>query len=71
MFRKYEGMRINTSDSLMFVVTNGKVACKIITGKKRTHKRPEHTNLRLRMSGQRAVSLIKSGSKSVFKFLNI
>ena len=70
MFRKYDGMRLNTPNSLMLVVTNGKVACKIITGKKRTHKRPEHTKLRFRMSGQRAVSLIKSRSKSVFKFLN-
>lgn len=69
-FRRYDGLRLNTSDSVMFVVSNGKAVCKIMTGTKRTRKRPTHTNRRLRMNGEKAVSLIKSGSKSVFKFLN-
>ena len=69
-FRKYDGLRLNTSDSVMFVVSNGKAVCKIMTGTKRAHKRPTHTNRRLRMNSEKAVSLIKSGSKSVFKFLN-
>lgn len=69
-FRKYEGMRLNTSDSMMFVVTNGKVVCKITTGTKRSRKRPLHTKARIRMNSLQAMSLIKSGNNSIFKFLN-
>ena len=69
-FRRYDGLRLNTSASVMFVMSNGKPVCKIMTGTKRTRKRPTHTAKRLRMSSDKAVSLIKSGSKTVFKLLN-
>lgn len=69
-FRKYEGIRLNTSDSMMFVVSNGRMVCKITTGKKRSRLRPLHPKSNIRMNSLRAMSLIKSGNNSVIKLLN-
>lgn len=70
VFRKYDGLRLNTPDSVRFAMQNGKIVCRIISGTKRARKKPVNTNQRIRMSSLKEASLIKFKGKTVFKFLN-
>lgn len=64
--KKRNGIRLNTAESVMFMVVGGKPVFKIITGKRATSR----TDKRIRKSGAASVSFLVHNNKPILKLLN-